>query len=111
MGRRRVNRFLGDPPGDLGQAGIALFTCDRACVAFGVFYLLEIWDRERAPGLLVAIGLLAGFAYAVKYTAALAIPRPPGRGCPWSPGLAVRRGACNRRGRTESSPPWRPPRA
>src|SRR5207248_8559426 len=45
-----------------------------ACVVFGVFYLLQIWDRERTAGLLVAIGLLAGFAYAVKYTAALAIP-------------------------------------
>jgi hypothetical protein len=45
-----------------------------ACIVFAVFYLLEIWDRERAPGLLVAIGLLAGFAYAVKYTAAIAVP-------------------------------------
>lgn len=45
-----------------------------AAIAFGVFYLLEIWDTERHAGLLVAIGLLAGFAYAVKYTAALAIP-------------------------------------
>ena len=45
-----------------------------ACIAFCVFYLLEIWDRERAPGLLIAIGLLAGFAFAVKYTAAVAVP-------------------------------------
>jgi Dolichyl-phosphate-mannose-protein mannosyltransferase len=45
-----------------------------ACIAFAVFYLLEIWDRERTSGLLIAIGLMAGFAYAVKYTAALAIP-------------------------------------
>jgi hypothetical protein len=45
-----------------------------AAIAFAVFFLLDVWDRERQPGLLVAIGLLAGFAYAVKYTGALAIP-------------------------------------
>jgi hypothetical protein len=45
-----------------------------ACVIFTLFYVLQIWDQERAPGLLVVIGLLAGFAYAVKYTAFLAVP-------------------------------------
>ena len=45
-----------------------------AAVVFAVFYLLEIWDARRSPGLLIAIGLLAGFAYAVKYTAVLALP-------------------------------------
>src|SRR6185312_13296878 len=49
-----------------------------ACIVFGVFYLLEIRDGERSPGMLAAIGLLAGFAYAVKYTAALAIPYAAG---------------------------------
>jgi hypothetical protein len=49
-----------------------------AAVVFAVFYLVEIWDRERSPGLLIAIGLMAGFAYAVKYTAALAIPYAAG---------------------------------
>ena len=44
-----------------------------ACIVFGVFYLLEIWDDSRHAGLLVAIGLLAGFAYAAKYTAGLAV--------------------------------------
>jgi hypothetical protein len=45
-----------------------------ASVLFGIFYLLEIWERERRPALLVVVGLLAGFAYAAKYTAFLAVP-------------------------------------
>lgn len=45
-----------------------------ACVAFAVFYLLQIWLAERSNGLLVAIGLMAGFSYAIKYTAFLALP-------------------------------------
>lgn len=45
-----------------------------ACVLFVFFYLLRIWDEERTPALLILIGLLAGFAYAMKYTAFLALP-------------------------------------
>jgi hypothetical protein len=45
-----------------------------ACVLFALFYALQVWDEERRPGLLAVIGLLAGFAYAMKYTAFLAIP-------------------------------------
>ena len=45
-----------------------------ACVVFAVYYLLEIWDRDRRPALLVLVGLLAGFGYAAKYTAFLAVP-------------------------------------
>ena len=45
-----------------------------ACVAFALFYLLQIWAAERDPGLVVPIGLLAGFGYASKYTAVLAVP-------------------------------------
>jgi 4-amino-4-deoxy-L-arabinose transferase-like glycosyltransferase len=45
-----------------------------ASLAFGVFYLLQIWDAERKPALAVPIGLLAGFAYAAKFTAAVSIP-------------------------------------
>jgi 4-amino-4-deoxy-L-arabinose transferase-like glycosyltransferase len=45
-----------------------------AAIAFGVFYVLQIWDAERTPALAVPIGLLAGFAYAAKFTAAVAIP-------------------------------------
>jgi hypothetical protein len=45
-----------------------------AFVLFAVFYLLELWTESREPGLLVPIGLLAGFAIAIKYTAFLALP-------------------------------------
>jgi 4-amino-4-deoxy-L-arabinose transferase-like glycosyltransferase len=45
-----------------------------ASIVFGVFYLLEIWDAERSAWLAIPIGLLAGFAYAAKFTAAIAIP-------------------------------------
>ena len=45
-----------------------------ACIVFGIFYLLEIWDTWRAPDLLIPIGLLAGFAYAAKFTAVVALP-------------------------------------
>jgi hypothetical protein len=44
-----------------------------ACVAFTLFYLLQLWDTERSPRLLILIGLVAGFGYAVKYTAFLGI--------------------------------------
>jgi hypothetical protein len=40
-----------------------------AAIAFTVFYLLQIWNQERNPRLLAAIGLAAGFAFAAKYTA------------------------------------------
>lgn len=43
------------------------------CVVFYLFYLLEIWDERREQALLVAAGLLAGFAYAIKYTAFVAV--------------------------------------
>jgi hypothetical protein len=45
-----------------------------AGIIFSVFYLLEIWDQTRNHALLVPIGLLAGFCYASKYTAFLAVP-------------------------------------
>lgn len=40
-----------------------------AAIAFSVFYWLEIWDEWRDGRLLIPIGLLAGYAYAAKYTA------------------------------------------
>ena len=40
-----------------------------AAVAFSTFYWLEIWDETRERALLVPIGLMAGYAYATKYTA------------------------------------------
>lgn len=44
-----------------------------ACVLFAIFYLLQIWDDDRRPGLLILVGLLSGFAYAMKYTAFVAV--------------------------------------
>jgi hypothetical protein len=44
-----------------------------ASTAFGLFFLLQAWDEERGAALLPAIGLLAGFAYAIKYTGGVAV--------------------------------------
>jgi hypothetical protein len=44
-----------------------------AAIAFTLFHLLQIWEDVRAPRLLVAIGLVAGFGYAAKYTACLGV--------------------------------------
>jgi hypothetical protein len=40
-----------------------------AAILFGVFYWTEIWDEQRGLRLLIPVGLLAGYAYAAKYTA------------------------------------------
>ncbi len=45
-----------------------------AAVVFTLFHLLRIWDDQPSPRLLLAIGILAGFAYAVKYTGWVAVP-------------------------------------
>ncbi|MCC7176033.1 MAG: glycosyltransferase family 39 protein [Bryobacterales bacterium] len=45
-----------------------------AAILFAVFYFVQIWDGQRAEGLYIPIGLMAGFAYAAKYTAFLALP-------------------------------------
>ncbi|HLK22707.1 MAG TPA: glycosyltransferase family 39 protein [Bryobacteraceae bacterium] len=45
-----------------------------AAIAFGLFYLLQMWDRDRTAKLLVPIGILTGFAFSVKYTAVVAVP-------------------------------------
>ncbi len=45
-----------------------------AAVAFTLFHLLQIWDERRSSALLVAVGVVAGFAYGIKYTAGLAVP-------------------------------------
>lgn len=49
---------------------------DMAVVAvvFAVFYLAAIWRTEAQDGLVPLIGLMAGYCFAIKYTAALAIP-------------------------------------
>jgi len=45
-----------------------------ACLLFALFYLLQLWDESRDSRLLLPIGILAGFGYAIKYTAFLAVP-------------------------------------
>jgi hypothetical protein len=45
-----------------------------ATLLFAVFYLLHVWDEKRFINLLVLIGLLCGFCYALKYTAVLVLP-------------------------------------
>jgi hypothetical protein len=40
-----------------------------AAVVFAAVYLLEMWRHQRTMGTLLAASLLAGFAFAVKYTA------------------------------------------
>jgi len=54
--------------GTIGYNDVAL-----ACVLFACFYVLQIWREQRTPSLLFAAGLLAGFAYAVKYNGGLSI--------------------------------------
>ena len=44
-----------------------------AAVAFGLFCMLDQWAVHQATRLLPAIGLLAGFGYALKYTAWLGV--------------------------------------
>jgi len=40
-----------------------------AAIVFAAVYLLEMWRHEKSMGMLLAGSLLAGFAFAVKYTA------------------------------------------
>jgi hypothetical protein len=40
-----------------------------AAIVFSVFYWVQIWDSQREGRILFAIGLLAGYCYAAKYTA------------------------------------------
>ena len=39
-----------------------------AITAFALFYLLEVWRERESPNMLLPIGLLAGFCFAIKYT-------------------------------------------
>ena len=45
-----------------------------AAILFALFYLLSIWEKEMGSCLLIPIGILAGFSFAAKYTAAIGIP-------------------------------------
>ena len=53
---------------------IAYVDVAMAAVLFALFYFLQIWDAGRDARLLIPIGILAGFSFAVKYTAFLAVP-------------------------------------
>lgn len=44
-----------------------------AAVLFGMFSLLELWADRGQPSILAAAGLLAGFAFAIKYTGIVGI--------------------------------------
>jgi hypothetical protein len=45
-----------------------------ATILFALFYLLQIWCTERTACLLAPIGILAGFSFSAKYSAAIGIP-------------------------------------
>ena len=56
----------------VGKAGSSAYVdVAMAAAVFAVFLMLEIWRQEPQPGLLVAIGLVAGFAFAINYFALL----------------------------------------
>ncbi len=44
-----------------------------AAVVFALFYSIQLWRAEMHTGTLVLIGVLAGFAYAIKYTLGIAV--------------------------------------
>lgn len=58
----------------LRNATTAYIDVALACILFALFYTLQLWDETRDSRLLVPVGILAGFGYAVKYTAFLAVP-------------------------------------
>lgn len=45
-----------------------------AAIVFAVFYFLQLWRQQENPRIAIVIGLVAGFAYAAKYTAFVAVP-------------------------------------
>ena len=63
--------FLSPATGIVGTA--AYVDVAAAVVVFAVFYLVQIWRQQQQDSILIVIGLLAGFAYAIKYTAGLAV--------------------------------------
>jgi hypothetical protein len=59
----------------IGMDGVAAYNdVAVATVIFAVFYALQVWDDSRNPNYLILIGLLAGSAYGIKYTAFVAFP-------------------------------------
>ncbi len=59
----------------VGQDGSIAYTdVAVAAIVFGLFYFLQIWDEDRNPSMLAPIAILAGFSFAAKYTAFVAVP-------------------------------------
>ncbi len=42
-----------------------------AAIVFSAFYWTQLWDDDRRNALLICVGLMAGYCYAAKYTAAV----------------------------------------
>ncbi len=53
------------------NAASAYVDAGTGAIVFAAFYWLEIWDEQRDWQLLIPAGLLAGYAYATKYTAVM----------------------------------------
>jgi hypothetical protein len=54
----------------VGVAGSSAYVdVAAAAIVFAVFYWTELWDEQRRLPLLIPVGLLAGYAFAAKYTA------------------------------------------
>ena len=49
------------------DGSIAYVDVALAAVLFALFYLLQIWEEQREPALLIPIGILAGFSVEIKY--------------------------------------------
>ena len=59
----------------IGVDGISAYNdLATASAIFTVFYLVQLWKQQRQASLITAIGITAGFAFALKYTAFLALP-------------------------------------
>ena len=59
----------------IGVDGISAYNdVATATAIFTVFYLVQIWKQEKNDALLTLVALVAGFAFALKYTAFLALP-------------------------------------
>jgi len=56
-----------------GQDGVSAYNdVALAAVTFGVFYLMELWLETNQDRLLIPAGILAGFAFGIKYTGFIA---------------------------------------
>ena len=59
----------------MGIDGISAYNdMATASAIFAVFYLVQLWKQKRQDSLLMALGIIAGFAFGLKYTAFLAVP-------------------------------------